>query len=100
VELQERGEIVVPAGLAKLRSSIEQASTDNSPVVKESVLEQSLGGEPGLPNYEDEEQDEANNQHGNDLRSFSTARSAIGNIEGKEEHDLREGTSIPKAYCA
>lgn len=90
-DLQEGGEVVIPAVVAELVSSIQQTGTEDSAVPEEAELEQTSGSEFPLVDDEDKEQAEADHDHSNDVVSAPAVRGTAGDIEGQEEEDKTGG---------
>lgn len=90
-DLQEGGEVIIPAVVAELVSSIQQTGTENSAVPEEAELEQTSGSELPLVDDEDKEQAEADHDHSNDIVSSPAVRGAASDIEGQEEEDKTGG---------
>lgn len=90
-DLQEGGEVVIPAIVAELVSSIQQAGTEDSTVPEEAELEQTPGSKLPLVDDENKEQAEADYDHRNDVVSSPAVRGTAGDIEGKEEEDKTGG---------
>lgn len=90
-DLEERVEITGPAVVADHVDEIQPTDTDDGSVSEELVLEERLGGDEALVETEDDEDDEASDDHGNDIRGVPTLWSHAGNGEGEQEDDSTSG---------
>lgn len=84
-DLQERGEVEVPAVVRGLVGHVDEARADDSAVGEELALEEGNGGPVVLPETEQDEDDEADDDHGDDVVGLPAARSVASEREWQKE---------------
>lgn len=83
--LQERGEVVVPAVVGELVGGVEQTSTDNGTVEEEAELEERHGRNEPFVQAEENQHHDTDDDHRDNVARGPAVGSVGGDIEGKEE---------------
>lgn len=98
-DLQVRGEVVVPAVVSDLVGGVEQAGADDGAVGEEVEIQQGLGREELLVEGEGEQQDEADDQHGDDVACCPAVGGRAGDVEWEEEDHQAHGEEDHSECC-
>jgi hypothetical protein len=89
--LEERGEVAVPAVVGDHVDEVQKTDTDNGAAGEELEAKEWLRGNEALVSTEDGQENDAQNDHRNDVGGVPTLRGAASNGEGKEEDDKASG---------